>query len=196
VQAAFQAKKGDQPRFVEVQGPEGSGSSYYAVSVEDILSPKPKPFEEVKDAVRADWTRDAIRHTQEEAAAKLLLAVKGGQSLADAATVAGLTVRQLPATGRSAPAEGVPAQLVTPLFTLKKGEPTMVETPDGFVVAVLADIQEPDPKADPVGYGQVRDALTKAIGDDIETVYVSAVRDRGNPRINRAAIDALARPAE
>ena len=48
----------------------------------------------------ADWTRDAQRHAQEQAAAKLLAAVKGGQSLADAAAVAGVTVRRTPLVAR------------------------------------------------------------------------------------------------
>ena len=53
---------------------------------------------------------------------------------------------------------------------------------------------EPDPKADPVGYGQVRDALTSAIGDDVQTVFATAVRERANPRVNAAALDSIVQP--
>ena len=95
-------------------------------------------------------------HAQEQAAAKLLAAVKGGQSLADAAAVAGVTVRRTPLVTRGGAAEGMPPQLEQALFALKKGEPTMVETGDGFIVAVPAEIVEADPKADPAGYDQVR----------------------------------------
>jgi len=91
--------------------------------------------------VRADWTRDAIRHTQEETAARILAAVKSGEALSVAA--AGLPVQHLAPAGRATPTAGVPFQLVTPLFSLKSGEPTMVETPDGFFVAVLARCRRP-----------------------------------------------------
>ncbi len=197
VQAAFQAKKGDAPKLIQAPSPGGGApaanpTAYYAVQVEDIVPPAPKPLEQVADAVRADWTRDAIRHEQEQKAAAILAAVKGGQTLAAAAAANGLAERRLPAIGRSGPDEGVPQQLVQPLFGLKQGEPTMVETPDGFVVAVLAGIETADPNADPIGYGRLRDTLTRARGDDVVNLFAEAVRNRGNPRVNRAMLDSLA----
>jgi peptidyl-prolyl cis-trans isomerase D len=188
IQAAFQMKKGDPARLTQAPA-EGGGGAFFAVVVEDIVPPAPRPQAEVADRAREDWTRDAIRHAREEAAAKILAAVKGGQKLADAA--AGQPVAQLPPVGRAGPAQGVPAQLVTPLFTLKPGEPTMVETADGFVVAVLRDVQTPDPAADPIGYGQVRDALNRAVAGDMENVFASAVRDRARPTVNRPALESL-----
>ena len=86
--------------------PSTGGSAYYALSVEDVTPPAVKPFDAVKEQVAADWTRDAQRHAQEQAAAKLLAAVKGGQSLADAAAVAGVTVRRTPLVTRGAARRG------------------------------------------------------------------------------------------
>lgn len=192
IQAAFQAKKGDAPHLTQAPNAANGAQSFYAVSVDDIIVPATKPYKDVADAVRADWTHDAIRHEQEEVAAKLLGAVKGGQSFADATTVAGVHIRTLPATGRSTPAQGVPPQLVEPLFGLKIGEPTMVETPDGFTVAVLTKIQETDPKSDPAGYAQMHDALVNSIGNDVEALYANAVRQAANPKINRAQLDSIA----
>ena len=193
VQAAFQMKKGDPARLAQVP-PEGSAQAYFAVVVEDIDPPAPRPQEDVAGRVRADWEHDAIRHTQETAAAKLLAAVEDGQTLTVAA--AGLPVRLLPPVGRGAPVAGVPAQLVTPLFNLKPGQPTMVETPDGFMVAVLREVQTPDPAADPVGYGQLREALTRAVGNDMEVVFAAAARDRARPSVNQQAIDQLIQQSE
>lgn len=197
VKAAFEAKPGDPPKLIQAQGAAGSSSqSYFAVSVEDIKPPAPKPYDSVAAAVAGDWTRDQIRHEQETVAARLLAAVKGGQSLADAAKAAGLTERTLPPSGREAPSEGMPAQLLSPLFALKKGQPTMVETPTGFVVAVLADIQEPDPAADPIGFGRLKDSLARAIGNDTQEVFATAVRARANPRVNNTLLDSIAQPTE
>ena len=67
----------------------------------------------------------------------------------------------------------------------------MVETPDGFTVAVLTQIIEADPNADPIGYGQIRDALTKTLGDDVEAVLVTAMRARANPRVQSGAINSI-----
>ena len=189
IKAAFEAQKGDPPRLVEVPTPSTGGSAYYALSVEDVTPPALKPFDTVKEQVVADWTRDVQRHAQEQAAAKLLAAVKGGQSLADAAAVAGVTVRRTPLIARGGATEGTPPQLEQALFTLKQGEPTMLETGDGFIVAVPAEIVEADPKADPAGYGQVRQVVARSIGTDLASVFADALRARAEPRINQPVLD-------
>jgi peptidyl-prolyl cis-trans isomerase D len=194
VAAAFQARKGDPPHLVEVQTPSTGGSSYYALDVEEITPPAQKPFAEVKDQVSADWTADAARRAQEAAAAALLAEVKNGTPLADAAAKAGLTVTRSPLTGRGDPPAGMPAELVNPLFAAKPGAPTMVRTPDGFVVAVPAVVEAPDPKADPIGFSQARDGLARQIGDDIELLFVRALRDRTPPKVNQKLLDQIAQP--
>jgi peptidyl-prolyl cis-trans isomerase D len=192
--AAFQAQKGDPPHLIEVPTPSTGGSSYYALELEDVTPAAQKPFDTVKDQVKADWTRDAIHKEQETVAAQVLSEVKGGMSFADAAAKAGLTVRRSPLTGRATPEEGVPQELLRPLFAAKQGEPVMVETPDGFVVAVPAAIDQPDPKADPADYAKVRQALMRAIGDDIELTFAKALRDRTPPKVNQKLLDQISQP--
>jgi peptidyl-prolyl cis-trans isomerase D len=197
IQAAFAAKLNEPPKLVQAPNGANGAQSFFALTVEKIDPPAPRPLDQVIDKVRADWIADRKRHEQEEIAAKLFSSLKGGFTLAAAAQRAGLPVRHLPPTGRETPATGVPQQLLAPLFGLKQGEATMVETGDGFMVAVLSKIERPDPKSDPVGYGQVREQLARAIGQDIETVYASAVRDRSHPHVNEAAVAGLAAsPAE
>jgi peptidyl-prolyl cis-trans isomerase D len=191
IKAAFEVQKGDPLRLVEVPTPETGGSAYYAVSVEDVIPPAEKPFDEVKEQVSADWTHDARRHVQEQAAAKLLAAVKGGQSLADAATVAGVTVRRTPLVTRDAGAEGMPPQLGQALFRLKPGEPTMGESGDAYIVGVPAEIVEADPKADPAGYAQLREAVARSSANDLAAVFADALRARARPRINQSIVDTV-----
>jgi peptidyl-prolyl cis-trans isomerase D len=83
----------------------------------------------------------------------------------------------------------MPSQLEQPLFALKQGEPTMVETPDGFIVAVPAEIVKADPKSDPAGYAQVRQAVLRSVGSDLASVFTEALRERAQPRINQTALD-------
>jgi peptidyl-prolyl cis-trans isomerase D len=194
IESIFRLKPGDPPHLTEVQGPNGGTGAYYAAVVEEIIPPAREPFETVRDRVLADWTADARRHAAETAAAKLYAAVKGGQSLDDAATVAGVRVDRLPAIGRQGGAESVPTQLRQPLFSMQKGEATMVETADGFAVAVLTGIEEPDPASDPIGFGRMRDELTRSLGDDYESTLVLALRDRGRPQVNQAVLDQIVQP--
>ena len=196
IQAAFAAKIGDQPKLTQGPNAADGSQSFFALAVEKIDLPAPKPLAGIEAQVRADWTIAEQDREQEAVAAKIYGELRRGVSLSDAAAKAGLAVQRLPATGRAAPAEGFPPALLNPLFSLKKGEATMARTPDGFVVAVLTDIQLPDPKSDPIGYGQVQQALARALGEDLQNVYATAVRDRANPHVNQAAVESLAAPGE
>ena len=195
VQNAFQTAKGEPPRLIEGPRKPGVVAGFYALVVEEIAPPAPKPLADVLAQVRLDWTRDAIRRHQEEAAAALLAAIKGGQSFADAALVADLPVVRLPPVSRAAePPDEVPYQLVSPLFELKPGEATMVETVDGFVVAALVEVLPAAPDADPIGYGQVRDALARALADDVQAMLTAGLRARMKPQINKTMVDRIVQP--
>lgn len=192
IAAAFQEKPGDPPKLTQAPNAPDGAQSFYAVTVESIVAPKPRPFAQVAAQVRDDWTAHAKRREQEVIAANLLHAVDTGRTLAEAAAAAGLKMEKLPPATRDTPTAGVPQQLVAPLFGLKKpGEATMVETPAAFVVATLAQIQDPDPKSDPIGWSAVRDALGRAVGLDMQDVFATAVRDRSNPYINPSVIATL-----
>lgn len=195
VQTAFATAKGEPARLMETPRKPGVVPSFYAVAVEDVMPPAPRPFEEVEEKVLDDWRQAEVRRAQEAAAAALMAAVKGGQSMEDAAVVAGVPVRRLPEVSRaSRPAEEVPLQLVNPLFDLKPGEPTMVETADGFVVAVLAEVQPAEADGDPIGFGQVREALTQAMADDVQAALMTALRSRARPQVNKAMLDRVVQP--
>jgi peptidyl-prolyl cis-trans isomerase D len=194
VAAAFQTQKGDPPQLTEVQTPSAGGSAYYALSVEDIIPPAVKPFDEVKQQVTDDWTADQQRHAAEEKAAKLLTAIKGGRSLADAAAVAGVPVSHTAAVTRGAASQDIPGELANVLFGLKPGEPAMVATPTTFIVAVPAQIDTPNASADPGGYDQLRNAVSRSIGGDIASIFAEALRERANPRINQENFNSIVQP--
>ncbi len=54
----------------------------------------------------------------------------------------------------------------------------MVETPDGFCVVRLADVHSPDMAQDPIGAAQFRDALTKALDQDMQSPSPPPARPR------------------
>ncbi|MGI4977418.1 MAG: peptidyl-prolyl cis-trans isomerase [Janthinobacterium lividum] len=192
VKQAFAQKVGDAAQVVQ-----GPGQSAFALVVEAVTPPSPKPYAEVADAVLADWRADEVRHGREAAAARLLAAVQGGQSIETAAAVEGAKVGTTPPIGRQAPPKGVPGVLAQVVFTLKQGEATMVEDAageagGGFVVAVLQTVTPATQAGDPIGYGQMRDALSRGMGDDAEITYASALRALAKPRINQAVLDRVA----
>jgi peptidyl-prolyl cis-trans isomerase D len=183
------------PKSDSVQLTEGPDHVWYAIAVQDIIKPAPRPFATVRAKVLADWQADQVRHAAETDAAKLLATINGGQSIANAAWGSGLQVTRTPPQLRNKPTPGVPEELVQLLFTMKKGEATMVETNKGFVVATLAEITKPDPKSDPAGLEQVRQALTKSMSDDLLVSYGTAVRDNAKPVVNQKVFDQFAQPA-
>ena len=70
----------------------------------------------------------------------------------------------------------------------------MVETEDGFIVATLAQVVAANPDADVIAFGKMRDALASGVADDLQAQFVLALRDRGQPRINRTVADRLVQP--
>jgi peptidyl-prolyl cis-trans isomerase D len=187
---AFKAAKGDTGQLTE-----GPDRAWYAVSVDSITKPAPKPFDSVRAKVLADWQADQVHHATETEAAKLLSTVKGGQTMLNAAWGSGLQVTRSPVLRRNHPTQGVPAELTQLIFTLKPGEATMVETNVGFMVARLAQIIKPDPKTDPSGLAEVQQGLTRALADDYLVSFATAVRDAAKPTVNAKALDQVTQQA-
>ena len=125
-----------------MQTPSTGGSAYYALTVESIIPPGEKPFDAVKDQVADDWKQDQRRRFQDQAATAMMMAVQGGKSFSDAATVAGVTPKLSPLVTRNQGNPEIPPDLQRIMFGLKKGEATMVETPDGFVVGTTGGNRE------------------------------------------------------
>lgn len=193
VAAAFQVRQGDPPRLTEVQTPSTGGSAYYALVVEAAIPSDKKPYPAVKDEVLADWTQDQRRRAQDAAAAAMMAAVQGGQSFSDAATVAGVKPSLSPLVTRQGDPE-IPPALQRVLFGLHAGEATMVETPEGFVVAQLAEVVKADAAADKAGYDQARAAISRSIGNDLAIVFVDALRQRAAPQVNQQNFDSVVQP--
>ena len=186
---AFQIGPSDPPTLED-----GPDHSFYAVTVENVAAPAIKPYAQVTAQVREAWERDARRHAQDLAAARLLTAVKGGGSLTEAANLAGLKVERTPSLGRERPPEGIPAELIQPLFGTDIGKPGMVEANGGFWVFVPVSVQKPDPAADPSGVDRIRLQLAAANSDDLETTYAAALRAREKVTINRRVLNSVAQP--
>ncbi len=187
VSRAFVLAPADQPTLED-----GPGHAFYAVSVDSVTPPEQLPLDKVADRVRDDWLRDARRHEQDVAATRLLTAVGGGASLADAAAASGLPVTRTPPVTRAARQPGIPDGLAGPLFATEPGHATMVETLTGFVVAVPVAVTRPDPAADPAGMDRLRLARAGQASNDLELTFAAALRDREHVTVNRQLFDSIA----
>ncbi|HEY4043144.1 MAG TPA: peptidyl-prolyl cis-trans isomerase, partial [Rhodopila sp.] len=191
---AFKARQGDPPQLTEVQTPSVGGSAYYALTVESLVPPGKRPFDKVKDRVTDDWKQDQRRRFQDRAGTAMMLAAQDGKSFSDAATLAGVTPKLSPLVTRTQQGADIPPILQNVMFGLKKGEPTMVETPEGFVVAQLTEIVKPDAVAEKADYERTRAGIAKSISNDVASVFIDAVRLRAEPRTNQRAFDSVVQP--
>ncbi|HEX3983392.1 MAG TPA: peptidyl-prolyl cis-trans isomerase, partial [Acidisoma sp.] len=173
----------------------GPDNSYYALTVDGITPATMRAFADVKQQVLSSWTEDQMQREQNQTATNILQSLKGGRTLQGVADAQGLSVTTTPPLTRQGQApNGVPQNLIPPLFSLKQGESTMVATPDGYVVAQLAAITTPNPSADPVGYDQLKASLSSALADDMQAVFAGVVTAKANPRINQTVIQQIAQP--
>ena len=193
VEAAFKTPPGQPPaQLTEVPSSASNGtSSYFALTVESVTPAAVKPFDTVRNQVLADWTAAAREREAEQEAVKVLVAVQGGQSLTDAATVAGLTVLPTKLVTRDAQDTDMPAQLQHVLFGLRPHEPTMVQTADGFIVAVPDKIEQPDPNTDKSAYDAIGAALNRSVAGDLTSGFAQALRERAHPRVNQSVFDSF-----
>jgi peptidyl-prolyl cis-trans isomerase D len=95
---------------------------------------------------------------------------------------------------RAEPDPAMPQEVQQVLFGLKRGEPTMVENADGFLIATPVEIVAPDPAADKAGYDQLRAAVARTVSSDLASVFAEALRLRASPRINQANVDQIVQP--
>jgi peptidyl-prolyl cis-trans isomerase D len=194
VAAAFAAQKDDAPHLTEVQTPSTGGSGYFALTVEGTTPAGEKPFDAVRQQVEQDWRADQRHHAAELAAQAMLKAVKDGKSFSDAARDAGVTPHLSPLVTRTKRDPDMPPEVQRALFGLKKNQPTMVETAEGFLLAVPVEIVAPDPAADKTAFDQLRTAVGRTLSDDLSATFTEALRLRANPSINHTVVDQIVQP--
>jgi len=179
VKAVFAAHLGDAPQLLT-----GPDNSYFAFTISTITPPAVQPYDQVKAAVAAAWTQDQLSREAETKAADLLAAVNAGKNFDTAATAAGDSVAMTPPITRGAQPVGIPADMVPVLFSLKPGQATMEQTPDGFVVAGLTLITQPRPADDPQATAQIAQALTKSLQNDVAESFLSGLQTRDNVQVD------------
>ncbi len=179
ISAIFAAHQGDPAQLIT--GPAGG---YFAFTIDKITPPAVQPYADVKQKVAVAWINDAMQREAEVKAASLLAAVSGGQSLDAASAAGGYSATVLPPVTRNAPPAGMSSEMAQILFSLKPGQATMLQSPDGFTVAALSEIKRPSPQDDPADFAQVSQAMTKSMQDDIVASFIAGLQERYKVSVN------------
>ncbi|PWS36132.1 hypothetical protein DFH01_13075 [Falsiroseomonas bella] len=184
LRAIFTAEPGASPRLQELR----QGDGFIAVELRGVSPPALRPFENVEADVRLAFIAEARRRHQEERAAALLAAVRGGQSLEEAARAAGIPSERFGPFGRrpepGVPGLTIPPELLAPLFAAQRGEATMVPTRAGFAVGQLLEVVPPDAGAEAEALENARRTAQAQSAEDLEAQFAAALRARAEPRIN------------
>jgi peptidyl-prolyl cis-trans isomerase D len=184
LRAIFAAEPGASARLQELR----QGTGFIAVELRGVAPPALRPFDTVEADVRLAFIADAKRRHQEERAGALLAAVRGGQSLEEAARAADLRSDRFGPFGRrpepGAPGLTIPPELLPPLFGARRGEATLVPTRAGFAVGQLLDIVPADAGADTDALENARRTAQAQSAEDLEAQFAAALRARAAPQIS------------
>lgn len=184
LQAAFQQATGTTGGELDAMEDD---KGYFVIRVDKVTPPALKPYDQVKDAVLADWTAAQQQDEATKAADGVAQRLKAGEPLA---TVAGsfrsMTSDPFPRTGD----EKMPALVAANLFALKVGDTTTVPGPGGVFVARLASVIPADHTRQAEEYQQAGTALAQAMAQDVAAAYVGALQRQFGVSVNQDAIKA------
>ncbi|SIT84185.1 SurA N-terminal domain-containing protein [Pontibaca methylaminivorans] len=181
--AAAEVSSDDYPEIAELED-----GSIFAIELEEVLPPRPEPFEDararVAGALKAQLRLTALREQGEAIIATLGEDAPLSDSDLDVQSETGLT--------RSAYLEAVPDHFMGEVFAMEPGE-TRVIAGNGKVAVVQLD--EVLPPADSDDLAALRDRLGGELDQALANALFEALaRDalaRANPKINERALSAV-----
>ena len=191
LKAAFDTPPGQPPAQLTEVPLAAGGSAYFALTVEKIVPAQAKPFAAVKDQVAADWTAAQRVHEAEKVATRVLVAVEGGEPFPLAAAAAGLAVQKTPLVARAGPSAPLSPVLRRVLFSLRPGQPTMVQGSNAFLLAVPDRIDRPTPAQVPAQFAALQQILARSLAADVAASFATALHARAHPQVDRTQLDSF-----
>jgi peptidyl-prolyl cis-trans isomerase D len=188
LEAAFAANPGDEPTLVEA-----AAGAYYALRVDGITQAAPRPLDDVRAQVLADWTAEQARQSadaQAKALAERLRAGEGMEALTKVEGYSSLTTAPL-TRAEAGTRAGLDRAAVEVLFKLKIGDVGVGEGGAGTAAVVfrLKEVVETDPKSEPEGVKQMGDGLQRLLLADLADGFRQALDGAIGVAINQRAAD-------
>jgi len=183
-QAAFAGAVGLEAEATDL--PDGG---YAWVDVLGVTPEKQKPFEEVKDEVKAGAIEAERRREITALASKLVERLNKGESIDTVAAEIGAKVEHTPAITRSTVPPGLTQNAVQQAFALPKGGAASALTADGKsrIVLRVAQINAAPPPT-PGQANRLKEELARQFQSDVIAEYVGGLQTRYGLSVNDAAL--------
>jgi peptidyl-prolyl cis-trans isomerase D len=179
VKAGFDSQVGLQNEAVELHD-----GGFAWVDVLGVTEKKQKPFDEVKEQVKALTIAKERERLIGELAAKLVEKADGGADFAALATEAGgAKVETTPPFTRTTEPQGMPKDAVARAFTLAKGKAASSPTNDTRIVYQVTEIT-PAPEPTKEQRDTIAKQLKNELTDEVLSQYVVALEDRLGAHVN------------
>ncbi len=179
VKAGFDSQVGLQNEAVELHD-----GGFAWVDVLGVTEKKQKPFDEVKEQVKALAIAKERERLIGELAAKLVEKADGGADFAALATEAGgAKVETTPPFTRTTEPQGMPKDAVARAFTLAKGKAASSPTNDTRIVYQVTEIT-PAPEPTKEQRDSIAKQLKNELTDEVLSQYVVALEDRLGAHVN------------
>lgn len=182
--AAAEITQDDFPELLTL-----SDGSIAALRMDETLSPKLRPQDEVAEAVRAGWEAEETRNRLADMATTALPKLREGVEFAEA----GLPAETRQDMTRRDQVVGAPADFQEVIFDMEPGE--LREVPAlGAHFVVRLDAVKPADTTDPQ-FLAIRDALraqaNQSLTEDLLQIYANDVQSRAGVELDQAAINAV-----
>jgi peptidyl-prolyl cis-trans isomerase D len=187
LEAAFEGDVG-----VEMDPIETNTEGYVWIDVLKVTPERVKPFEEVRDQVLADWTKQQTRTRLADLGKTLVERLKNGETLAAVAQSLKLKVQQSPPVSRLRPNVQIPQAAVAQAFVLSEGEAGSAWAPDGKARLVFEVVKVEAPaQLSSDGKVQISNRMAALLADDYFSQYLSGLRDAYGVTINEAKVNEI-----
>ena len=162
--------------------------SLFALRLDEVLAPRPQPFEDARTAVAEAFKGDRIAKALAEQADQIKAATEAndGQFPEEREVVeqTGLT--------RTAYLDQTPVDLLNQVFEMEVGEVRVVSDAEGTVVVRLDETLPPDDGNDMQFLTQaLNEQLNQSLSNEIFQIYLQAVQSRARPQVNQQAVNSV-----
>ncbi|MBY5932331.1 peptidyl-prolyl cis-trans isomerase [Tateyamaria omphalii] len=181
--AAAELTQDDFPEIVQLD--EGG---IFAMRMEELLPPRPAPFEEAKLNVQGNWEAEQTEARLTERAEALLPALEAGESFASQ-SLDSIVETEL---DRSAFVQGTPPEFMTSVFEMEPGDVRVIP---GYGAVLIVRLDGINPIEDSPEAQAETEALSAEMGQivagEIFNIFGEDVVLRAGTQINQQALDAV-----
>jgi peptidyl-prolyl cis-trans isomerase D len=172
---------------------ETDAGGYFVVHVDQVIEPRLRPVEEVREELRKAVQDERRRELARARAEELRAQLAGGAAADELLAEAGLDSKPIAPLRRDQPGtgQGVNPAVVRALFATPPGElaEAVVELGDAFAVVATDEVIAADPGADPEALEQLARDVANAMRSDVIAQFESQLRRDYPVEIDGAAIN-------